>query len=75
MSFLVIYSIVPPEVIFSANKENGRENFLEMNYKGERVFVSKHHGNEYTIERIISTSPMAYLDPEIQPGTIIKGLI
>lgn len=72
---MIIYSIIPSEIIFSVNGGNSKENFIEVDYKGERVFVSKHKDNEYVIERIISTSPMAFLDPETQPGTKIKGLI
>ena len=70
---MIIYSIVPYDVIFSQEQEN-YEGRKYVNYKGELLEVSTAGGNSYKIDRIISTNPKAYLDIEIQPGTHIKLL-
>jgi hypothetical protein len=76
---MIIYSIVPAEIIFQ-NSENiidasGNKNqYKEMEYLGHKIQVSKLTENTYTINRLISTSPQAFLDQRLQPGTIIDTL-
>jgi hypothetical protein len=43
----------------------------EIDYMGVRVQVTKDSGRGTVINRIISTSPKAYLNPKLQPGNII----
>lgn len=68
---MIIYSIVPTEIIFNNNAEKIPAS-MEVMYKGEKVQVTKTPNNEYAITRILSTSPKSYLNPELQPGTIIR---
>ncbi|HPD01657.1 MAG TPA: YlzJ-like family protein, partial [Acetivibrio sp.] len=49
------------------------QNNLELNYLGEKVVVVPLSNNRYRIERVISTSPKAYLNPKLMPGSIILG--
>jgi hypothetical protein len=71
---MIIYSIIPNEVIFKNMEENDNYNYLEMDYLGERVQVTASLDNKYIIRRIISTSPKAYLNPKLQPGVIIEDI-
>lgn len=68
-----MYSIIPNEVIFGGVAGIGDNNYLELEYLGERVQVTPLSNSEYVINRIISTSPAVYLNPKLQPGTVIKG--
>ncbi|AUS96298.1 hypothetical protein CDQ84_05055 [Clostridium thermosuccinogenes] len=67
---MILYSIVPWEIVFK-NDDSSGSTFLEMEYIGEKVIVSPTQDNRYVINRIISTSPKAYLNPKLQPGVVI----
>jgi len=68
----LIYSIVPYEQIFyDARSEMS---FVEVTLHGERVVLLKNKDNTYTIDRLVSTNPKAYLNPELMPGTLLMGV-
>jgi hypothetical protein len=71
---MIMYSIIPNEIIFKNTEENFENNYLEMDYLGERVQVTASVDNKFIINRIISTSPKAYLNPNLQPGSKIEGI-
>lgn len=68
---MILYSIIPAELVFSGYENESK--YIEMDYMGEKVEVMPLSNSEYRINRLISTSPKAYLNPAFQPGTIIKG--
>ncbi len=69
----MLYTIIPEEFIFGNSGENNlKGGCMEMDYMGEKVQVLRTEGNEYIISRLISTSPQAYLNPRLQPGSVIK---
>jgi len=70
---MIIYSIMPLSVIFKDFEKCADISYIEIYYKGEKLQVSPLTNSEFKIERIISTSPKAYLNPGLQPGTIIKA--
>lgn len=70
---MILYSIVPPEVVFKNFYERDDPNSVELNYLGEKVVAVPLSNNRYKIERVISTSPKAYLNPKLMPGSIIRG--
>lgn len=72
---MILYSIIPIDVVFG-NQYNSEElNLKEIEYEGEKVLVSQLSNNAYRVDRIISTSPKAYLNPKLMPGHIIEKLI
>ena len=68
---MILYSIVPPEVVFSENSEQGSCNNYSMDYMGEKVSATPILGGGFIITRVLSTSLKAYLDPKLQPGAKI----
>jgi hypothetical protein len=70
---VILYSIVPAEVVFE-NKDLNYGLLKEIDYLGEKVIVMPIENNQYKISRVISTSPQAFLDPKLQPGSIIGDL-
>ncbi len=69
----VIYSIVPfDQVLF--DQQSGTEARMEVTLDGERVVLMKNDDNTYSIERLISTNPKAYLKPELAPGTMLMTI-
>lgn len=68
----MIHSIVPMEVIFQNNDSSYSEKTVEIQYMGELVEAVPIGEMSYTIKRIISTSPKAYLNSWLQPGKEIK---
>lgn len=66
----MIYSIIPYDQMFF-NSEDNRQERMEVNINGEKVVLLKNDNNTYTIERLISTNPKAYLNPDFMPGTVI----
>jgi hypothetical protein len=69
---VILHSIIPYEKIYEGYTENNIKEFVEINYKGEKVLAAAMGNSEYMITRVISTWPKAYLNPELQPGTIIR---
>jgi len=69
---MILYSIIPFDVVFANNKGQETE-LLEAEYLGEKVQVYSTGKNEYVINRIISTSPKAFLNSKLQPGTIVNS--
>lgn len=72
---MIMYSIIPNEIIFKDIKENEESGYIEIDYLGEKVQVIESTNNKYVINRIISTSLKAFINPNLQPGTIIEGNI
>lgn len=70
---MIIYSIIPHEFIFKeyVKKES---KFIEVEYMGEKVEVSPLSNNQFVINKLISSSPESFLNPQFQPGTVITGL-
>jgi hypothetical protein len=60
-------------VVFKDFDKINPGSYIEMEYLGEKVIVSPLTNNRYEIQRLISSSPQAYLNPEFQPGRIIQG--
>jgi len=67
---VILYSIIPPEIVFMETPEY---RFQVMDYMGEKVEVMRTQGNQLVINRIIGTSLKSYLNPSLQPGTVIRG--
>lgn len=72
---MILYSIIPAEVVFGSGYNTQELNFVEIEYEGEKIEVAPLAGNTYKINRIISTSPKAFLNPRLMPGNIIESRI
>ena len=70
---MILYSIIPPEVVFGDFEKNDEKEHMEIEYLGEKVMVTPLSNNQYKVDRIISTSPKAYLNPKLIPGEVING--
>ncbi|MDI9482660.1 MAG: YlzJ-like family protein [Bacillota bacterium] len=68
----MIYSIIPFEQIFYESR--GEISHMEIMLHGERVVLLKNKDNTYTIDKLISTNPKAYLRPELMPGTLLMNI-
>ncbi|MDP4092001.1 MAG: YlzJ-like family protein [Bacillota bacterium] len=62
---------MPMDVIFGDAGYRPQET-MEMDYLGVKVQVSRDQNDGYVISRIISTSPKAYLNPKLQPGSRVQ---
>lgn len=69
---MMLYSIIPYEVVFG-NTQIEPSKFDEIEYMGEKVQVYSNEKKEYVINRIISTSPKAFLNNNLQPGSIVNS--
>ncbi len=63
----MIYSVVPFDQILFNQENSGIR--MDVTLNGEHVVLIKNDDNTYSIERLISTNPKAYLKPELMPGT------
>lgn len=69
----MIYSIVPfDQILFDQQNSTGTR--MEVTLDGERVVLLQNENNTYSIERLISTNPKAYLRPELAPGTLLMTI-
>lgn len=74
---MILYSIIPPEVVFKGYSENddlaGKSpGIMEASYRGERVLVRRSADRRYELVRLLSTCPEIFLKDEFQPGHIIE---
>ncbi len=78
---MILHSIIPMEEIFKnsssdtmpanfANQDNG-STAVVISYLGEKVEVLRNAQNQYVISRVLSTSPKAYLNPRLMPGSVL----
>jgi|CZCB01.1.fsa_nt_gi hypothetical protein len=65
---LILYTVVDPELIWKKEEISG---FMEITYKGVRLEVRKISHDQVIVNRILSTDLTHYLDPGLQPGSMI----
>lgn len=68
---MILYSIVPPEVVFQGSYGQEELKYFEAGYKGERVIVSQTADRKYRIDRLLSTRPDAFLNSAFLPGSTV----
>lgn len=68
----MIYSVVPFDQILFNQEDPGIR--MDVTLNGEHVVIIKNDNNTYSIERLISTNPKAYLKPELMPGTMLMTI-
>lgn len=72
---MILYSVIPVDVVFGNQYNCDEFKFKEIEYEGEKVVVSPLSNSAYRVDRLISTSPKAYLNPKLMPGQIIESLV
>ncbi len=71
---MILYSIVPPEVVFKGlDDATGNMKYIEGEYRGEKVVVAQMIDGSYNISRLLSTKPSSFLDPAFQPGCAVDA--
>ena len=68
-----MHTVVPLEVIFQNQPKEDERKISYMTYRGELVETVSDGGSGYIINRVISTSPKAYLNPALYPGMKIMN--
>ena len=67
----VLWTIYPPEVVMRSESPGESSQRMEVS-RDNRVFVvSQSSDGQRQIERLISSDPSDYLNPEWQPGQIL----
>lgn len=70
---MILYSIVPSEVVFQGSSYTDNMKFIEAEYKGEKIMVTQMADKSFEIIRLLSTRPESFLDPAFQPGSKIDA--
>ena len=71
---MIFYSIYDTSFVFgnrSLDDVSTNTSFCEMNVDGVMVQVSRSNNSELRIERILSTNPKDFLNPKLQPGSVV----
>lgn len=66
---MILHTIVPPELLF---EETERAPLIRASLGGVSVLIEPIGEGEGRIERLLSTDPQHFLQPHLQPGTIVK---
>ncbi|HHU48760.1 MAG: YlzJ-like family protein [Caldicoprobacterales bacterium] len=66
---MILHTIVDHELIWK--EEADTIELMEVTYKGIQLEVKRIEERKVVVNRIISTDPNHYLDPELQPGSTI----
>lgn len=74
---MILHTIYDANTVFQNFEYNGRtqstSGHLEMSIEGIKVQVTQNDSG-IRVERIISTNPADFLNPKLQPGSIINGI-
>ena len=71
---MIFYSIYDTSFVFGnrgLDDVSTNNSFCEMNVDGVMVQVSRSNNSELRIERILSTNPKDFLNPKLQPGSVV----
>ena len=66
---MIIWSIVPPEIMFNTNES--APNYEEIEWNGLKCLVEKTSSTQCKVIRLLTTNPEDYLQIELQPGAIL----
>lgn len=70
---MILYSIIPAEVVFKNGSQPSEIRLLEADYMGKRVEVMQISDQSFKIVRLIDTNPKAYLNPLFEPGSTVNS--
>ena len=68
---MILHTIVPIDVVLSEGCSDG-VSYREVEYKGEHVEVVQ-YGDRIVLNRLYSTDPKKYLNPEFEMGKEIRN--
>lgn len=63
----MLYTIYPLELVLEEQEEAAAP-LVEMALQGRRVLAARGADGSLTLQRLLSTDPMDYLEPGLQPG-------
>ncbi|TCL61545.1 YlzJ-like protein [Hydrogenispora ethanolica] len=70
---MLLYTVIPPELIFEDDSgENSPCEPVEVKKGAVSLMVQPLSAGQGRITRVISTDPQDFLNPEWQPGTIMS---
>jgi len=69
---LIIYTIVQPQFILGKHIDTTNTSCRVIEWNNIKLEVQTVGGYGYRINRVISTNPFDYLNPKLQPGTVIE---
>lgn len=72
---MLLYTIIPMEYIFGEDEEtnaNSQSQEFELVKNGVTFLVQPMEGGRGKINRVISSDPQDYLNPDWQPGSIMS---
>ncbi|NLZ93757.1 MAG: hypothetical protein GX922_07085 [Firmicutes bacterium] len=67
----MLWTIIPVETVM-AGLDNFQPQYKELTWKNKTLLVEPQGMAEAKVIRIISSDPLDYLNPQLQPGQIIK---
>ena len=68
----VLYTIVPNGEIFPEDNTTSANGYQDILYNNIHMQVEPVEWNKFKIIRLYSTDPAHYLEPTLQPGSIIN---
>lgn len=68
---MILYTIMPMEVVMHSEVPVEQNKTRIVQYEGYQLEVSLTNG-QAQVQRIFSTNPRDYLNPKIQPGSIVN---
>jgi hypothetical protein len=67
---LIIYTPLPLELVLDGY-DSYQPEYLELDFRSGKLIVEMISATEGRLVRLISPCPADYLDPSLQPGTVI----
>lgn len=69
---MIYYSIVPPELVFSDESAQNKQQTQEVIVNGVAMVIEILGPTEAQVVRLLSPDPQHYLDARFQPGSRIR---
>ena len=70
---MILHTIMPLEYIFNKDSsEYNKSDYVDIEYMNEKIQAIELSNGNYIINRLLSSNPSAFLNPNLMPGRIIK---
>jgi hypothetical protein len=68
----VLYTILPHEMVFAGVEEEENREYFEVPMQGGSLVLEAMANNQAKIVRVISSDARIFLNPNLQPGSVIE---
>ncbi|WP_413381502.1 YlzJ-like family protein [Alkalihalobacillus sp. 1P02AB] len=70
---MILYTMMPNEMVFPEDEQT-YSNYVTVPIEDGHLVVQQINGSDYKVIRLVCSNPMAYLNEQYTPGTVIQAM-